>query len=197
MTNDSKTLIDHIYTNNEINIQSVNAEKICLSGHYGIFCNRSYHVLPDKNNEHQTIIYRSFKNFNQSCFLNDLATVHWEIIEKFDTVDDIVSVWTLLLTEVLDKHAPIKNHRIKRKYQHEWPTSEILDLMKKRNKHKLNGNTDAYKALRNKVPTLIDIAKKETYRNKIEEGKSDPRTIWKLFKEFGLKIMTAIIRNLL
>ena len=51
----------------------------------------------------------------------------------------------------------------------------------------LNGNTDAYKALRNKVSALIDIAKKETYRNKIEEGKSDPQTIWKLFKEFGLK----------
>ena len=72
-------------------------------------------------------------------------------------------------------------------YQPEWLTSEILDLMKERNKHKLNGNTDAYKALRNKVSALIDIAKKETYQNKIEEGKSDPRTIWKLFKEFGLK----------
>ena len=68
----------------------------------------------------------------------------WEKIENFDTVDDIVSVWTLLFTEVLDKHAPIKNHRIKRKYQPEWLTSEILDLMKERNKHKLNGNTDAY-----------------------------------------------------
>ena len=76
-----------------------------------------------------------------------------------------------------DLHAPINNHRIKRKYQPEWLTSEILDLMKERNKHKLNGNTGACKALRNKVSALIDIAKKETYRNKIEEGKSDPRTI--------------------
>ena len=59
--------------------------------------------------------------------------------------------------------------------------------MKERNTQKLNGNNDAYKALRNKVSALIDIAKKETYRNKIEEGKSDPRTIWKLFREFSLK----------
>ena len=81
VTNDSKTLIDHIYTNNENNIHSVNVEKICLSDHYGFFCNRSFHVLPDKNNEHQTITYRSFKNFDQSCFLNDLSTVPWEIIE--------------------------------------------------------------------------------------------------------------------
>ena len=100
--------------------------------------------------------------------MNELSTVPWEIIENFNTVDDILSVWTLLFTEVLDKHAPIKKRRIKRKYQPEWLTSEILDLMKERNKHKLNGNTDAYKALRNKVSALIDIAKKETYRNKIE-----------------------------
>ena len=152
VTNDSKTLIDHIYTNNANSIQSVNVEKICLSDHY--------YMVP------------------------------WEIIENFDTVDDMVSVWTLLFTEVIDKHAPIKYHRIKRKCQPRWLTSEILDLMKERNKHKLNDNTDAYKALRNKVSALIDIAnlKKETYRNKIEEGKSNPRTIWKLFKEFGLKI---------
>ena len=44
VTNESKTLIDHIYTNNENNIQSVNVEKICLSDHYGIFCNRSCHI---------------------------------------------------------------------------------------------------------------------------------------------------------
>ena len=56
VTNDSKTLIDHNYTNNENNIQSVNVEKICISDHYGIFRNRSTHVLPDKNDDHQTII---------------------------------------------------------------------------------------------------------------------------------------------
>ena len=28
--------------------------------------------------------------------------------------------------------------------------------------------------------------KKKTYQSKIEEGKSDPRTTWKLFKEFGI-----------
>ena len=33
---------------------------------------------------------------------------------------------------------------------------------------------------------MIEIAKKKTYQSKIEEGKSDPRTIWKLFKGFGI-----------
>ena len=132
VTNDSRTLIDHIYTNNEDNIQSVNFEKLCISDHYGIFCNRSSHNSTDKSKEHQNTTYRSFKNFDKSHFQNDLSTVPWEIIENFDTIDDIVSVWTSLFTEILDKHVPIKSHRIKRKYQPEWLTPEILDLMKER-----------------------------------------------------------------
>ena len=110
VTNESSTLIDHIYTNKENNIQHVNVEKLCLSDYYGIFCNRSSHVSSDRNNEHQYITYRSFKNFEENRFLNDLSMVPWEIIECFDTIDDMVSVWTSLFTEVLNKHAPIKNH---------------------------------------------------------------------------------------
>ena len=186
VTDESSTLIDHIYTNNEYNIQNVNVEKLCFSDHYGIFCNRSSHVSYDRKNEHQYITYRSFRNFEEPRFLNDLALVPWEIIECFDTVDDMVTVWTSLFTEVLNKHAPIKNHRVKHKYQPDWLTPEILDLIKERNKYKLNGNTTDYKVLRNKVSELIKNAKKETYKSKIEEGKSDPRNIWKIFKEFGM-----------
>ena len=187
VTKDSKTLIDHIYTTNEENIRSVKVEKICVSDHYAIFCNRSSHISPDKANQHQTITYRSFKNFVESNFLNDLNSVPWEIIESFDDVDDIVSAWMTLFTETLDKHAPIKSHRIKRKYQPDWLTPEILDLIKDRNKSKLNGNMEGYKILRNKVTAMIDIAKKETYQCKIEEGKNDPRSIWKIFNEVGMK----------
>lgn len=45
---------------------------------------------------------------------------------------------------------------------------------------------DAYRTLQNKVLVLIAISKKETYQAKIEEGKSDPRTLWKIFKEFSM-----------
>ena len=32
---------------------------------------------------------------------------------------------------------------------------------------------------------MINKAKKETYQTKVEEGKDDPRSIWKSFKQFG------------
>lgn len=184
VTKDSKTLIDHIYTNFEENIHSISVKQLCLSDHYGVFCNRKSNSELGKNT-HQTITYRSFKNFDESKFLIDLSHVPWEIIQTFDNVDDIVLAWSSLFLEIINKHAPIKIHRVKKKYQPDWLTPEILDHMKERNKYKLNGNTEAYKRLRNEISWLIEQAKKETYQTKIEEGKDDPKTIWKLFKEFG------------
>ena len=146
-----------------------------------IYCNRKTQSNISKN-IHQTITYRSFKNFEENRFLNDLNSVPWEIIEQFDEVDDMVSIWSTLLLEVLDRHAPIKSHRIKKKYQPDWLTPEIMDLMKERNKCKINGNLDAYKHLRNKVSKQIEIEKKNTYQSKIEEGRSDPKSIWKILR---------------
>ena len=128
------------------------------------------------------MLVSSTEVFPQICSLSSSA----KIIECFDTIDDMVSVWTSLFTEVLNKHAPIKSHRVKNKFQPEWLTPEILDLIKeRRDKCKINGTTD-YKVLRNRVSELIKLAKKETYKSKIEEGKSDPRNIWKLFNELGM-----------
>ena len=148
------------------------------------FCNRKCNSVVGKN-AHQVINYRSFKQFDEAKFLIDLSLVPWEIIQNFDTVDDMVSVWNSLFLETLNKHVPLKSHRIKKKYQPDWLTPEILDVMKERNRYKLNGNIEMYKVLRNKVSCLIEKSKKESYQSKIEDRQTDPRTIWKLFKELG------------
>ena len=90
----------------------MHVECLCLSDHYVVFCNRKTQSKISKN-IHQTITYRSFKNFGVNKFLNNLNSVPWEIIEQLDEVDDMVSIWSTLLLEELDRHAPIKSHRIK------------------------------------------------------------------------------------
>ena len=94
-------------------------------------------------------------------YFPDVNSVPSEIIEQFDEVDDMVSIWSKLLLEVLDRHAPIKSHRIKKKYQPDWLTPEIMDLMKERIKCKINGHMDAYKHLRNKVSKQIEVIEKQ------------------------------------
>ena len=57
--------------------------------------------------------------------------------------------------------------------------------MKERDKCKINGKLDEYRNIRYKISTMIDKAKKQMYQNKLEEGQNDPRTIWKIFRQFG------------
>ena len=44
----------------------------------------------------------------------------------------------MLFLEVINKHAPLKCHSVKKKRQPDWITTEILDFMKERNKCKIN-----------------------------------------------------------
>ena len=90
-----------------------------------------------------------------------------------------------MFLEVINKHAPIKLHRIKRKYQPTWLIPQILDCIKDRNKCKVSGKMDENRLLKNRVSKMIDSAKKETYQMKTEEDKNDPRSVWKLFQQFG------------
>ena len=112
--------------------------------------------------------------------------VPWETINYFNDINEIVEVWINMFLEIVNKHAPLKSHHIKRKYQPDWLTSQILDCIKELDKCKLIGKMDEYRLLRNKVSTMIDTVKKEAYQTKIEEGKDDPHSIWKLFKQFGM-----------
>ena len=87
ITNDSRTLIDHIYTNREDNISSVSVCRLTISDHYAIFGIRKLNIS-ERKNSHQTISYRSFKHFDTGAF----RQVPWGIIENFNDVNEIVQV---------------------------------------------------------------------------------------------------------
>ena len=184
VTPSSKTLIDHIYTSNEDNISYVRVNKQTISDHYAIFGNRILNCAVNRHS-HQTITYRSFKHFDENAFINDLREVPWEILESFNDVSECVQIWNILFLEIVNKHAPLKQHRVRKENQPEWLSPEIIDCIKERNKCKINGNQRGYVFFRNKVSSMIKVAKNNMYKAKIEKGKDDPRTIWKIFKEFG------------
>ena len=181
VTSDSSTLIDHIYSNCPENVNSLNVPKIGLSDHFPIFITRKMHNKPPQN-VHFTIAYRSFKNFNEAEFIEDLQTVPWDTIKLFEDIDDIMDAWLDLFSQVDDKHVPIKQHRVKRKNQPEWMSDEILEAMKCRDRHKSIGNEDEYKTWRNKVIKLINNSQ---YQRFIDNNKDNPSSIYKIFKEVG------------
>ena len=71
-----------------------------------------------------------------------------------------------LFLEVVNKHAPVKQHKVKKSRQTDWLSPEILDgtCIKQRNKcNKINGKIDEYKFLRDKVSAIIKSANKEVW----------------------------------
>ena len=184
VTSDSKTLIDHIYSNCPENVNSLHVPKIGLSDHFPIFFTRKMHVQPPKKN-HNTISYRSFKAFDETKFIEDLQSVPWDTIKLFDDTDDIMEAWLDLFLQVVDKHVPIKQHRVKHKNQPQWMSPEILEAIKCRDRQKSLGNENEYKILRNKVIKLIHNSKKTQYQTFIDKNKGNPGSTYKIFQEIG------------
>ena len=119
-----------------------------------------------KSNSHKTIKYRSFKSFNENEFLHDLSAVPWSETELLENVDTMLDVWYDFFNDVIDKHAPIKTHRIKNEVHPEWVTSDILDKIKQRDNLKKEGRFDNYRIARNEVSSIIQEAKRSVYKKR-------------------------------
>ena len=58
--------------------------------------------------EKQKIKYRSYKNFDEKCFNDDISQVPFHVAHVFEDVDDIYWAHEWLLNDVINQHAPIK-----------------------------------------------------------------------------------------
>lgn len=183
VSKNSKTLIDHIYSDNIQNISWTTAPKLSLSDHFPIFCSRKTKINCKKS-AHHSIKYRSFKSFNENDFLSDLNSVGFDNIMQMSDVNVALNTFIENFISLIDKHVPLRQHRVKKIQQPDWINGEILDAMKERDKFKIRHDENNYKLYRNKVSELISQAKKNSYEKKIAEGQNNPSSIWKIFKEF-------------
>ena len=178
-------MIDHIYCNCDKNISHIHVPRIGISDHYPVYCSRKVN-FKEKTNSHNFIKYRSFKTFSEQAFISDLINVPWGVMNTdANDANDVLNTWVSNFSSVVNNHIPVKIHRVKNIQQPDWLNPAILDEIKERDKFKTNGEINSYKKSRNKVNILINNSKKSSYERKIEEGKSDPKSIWKIFREHG------------
>ena len=185
VTDQSATLIDHVYSNTHTNILMTTVPQVGLSDHFPIFISRKTNGSYSLKSTHYTISYRSFKNFDENKFINDLQSTPWDVIKIFDDVNDIVETWSTLFCDIVDKHLPLRKHRVKRKQQPKWLTANIIDAFKTRDRFKSVNSEEQYKIWRNKVNKMIKVSKKQQYSEIINENDKNPASVWKLFKELG------------
>ena len=178
VTDQSATLIDHIYSNTPANILMTAVPHIGLSDHFPVFISRKTNGSYSLKNTHYTISYRSFKNFDENKFIDDLKSTPWDIVK-------IVETWSSLFSDIVDKHLPLRKHCVKRKHQPKWLSADIIEAFKTRDRFKSLNNQEQYKIWRNKVSKMIKVSKKRQYSEIINEIVNNPASVWKLFKEMG------------
>lgn len=125
------------------------------------------------------------KHFNEAEFLKDLQNQHWEYVYVFgDEPNNSWKIWKQMFLEILDKHAPLQQKKIKSK-KAPWITRDIRtllyerdDLKRKAILSKSEHDWSKYKKHRNKANIMLKNAKKEYYSNKIAKQKLKLKEAW-------------------
>ena len=132
ITASSATLIDHIYTNCQSLASNAGVKSISASDHYAVECTWSTDAPHYKKINHHYTYRRSYAKFNEACFLSDLSSVPFSNI--YNTIDpnQAADTWCDTFLTVLNKHAPLKRHRVRKSDTPAWMTEEIRQAMKLR-----------------------------------------------------------------
>ena len=156
--------------------------QIAISDHYMILVVRKINIRPKQNNRHKKVEIRSFKYFNAENFLMDLSNQEWELLDNNFCVDRMWETWKITFLSVLDKHAPIREKRVKNIPNIPWLTNAIKKQMRERDRLKFltviynsENYWTAYKTSRNHITSTLREAKTAYYKAQFESVKHDPK----------------------
>ena len=161
-----------------------------MSDHYGIYSVLSFKQprLPSK-----FIKIRYYNNMNVESFIDDICNHDIFNITLSDivTVDDLVTnwnTWLSTLNEIVDKHAPLRNIRVKNR-SNPWFNNNIQQAIYSRNyyheralKHNDINSWNKYRECRNYVTSLIRKYKCDYYYTAIANNSNNSKQMWKTLK---------------
>ena len=159
-------------------------------------------ISGNRNKAPKIIRSRNLKH-NKEAFRKDLANADWESIMEVSDVNIMYAEWEKLFINILDKHAPIRQRKVRNKYSPhinaELKRKMFLrDFYKK--KHRSSGNPNdwlEYKKLRNIVDIEHANAKKDYFAHKLSQTNHDIKETWKILNSaLGRRSKTTTIQRL-
>ena len=181
----SSSLIDLMLTNRIELIKSSGVIDIGLSDHsmnFIVWGNSPTHATP------RVFHYRKFQDVDVDAFCERLQNQPWENVILAKDISQAVKLWEDYLLEIVNLFMPIKSRKVKNKSS-PWMTSEIVKLIKQRNKIKKKSRRTKnsediimYRKLRNKVTCEVRKAKKNYYVAKLSRAKGKSTDVWKILK---------------
>ena len=183
----SHTLIDVLLTNQPELFKSSGVLNPELSDHKLIYGIMNEKVKIHKN---RVINYRSVKYFNIEKYKEDLKNAPWQVGEIFDSIDDKVTYWSTLMTNILDEHAPRCKMRVRERDVPYMTTAWKRAIRAKRRaaqnyeKCKTTENLELKRKLRNEATKQRRKGIKDYWLNKSEALKANPKDFYKTFMPF-------------
>ena len=196
ISNNSKTLIDNIFSNHISSDVISGNIAVSISDHLPQFS-----IIPDVfancSQPKSNIFERDWKNFDENQFILDFSTTDWNsiIFRNDHDVNKLFEEFFKIFNILLDKHAPFKkiNKRKLKFKQKPWITSSIQNSIEIKNKFfKKYINTkdetlkhffhEKYKTYRNLLSTLLKRSKQSYYENFFNRNINDIKHTWKGIK---------------
>ena len=184
--NKDGTLLDVILTNRPNAFQKTVTTETGLSDCHKLVSTvfRSTFIkLPPK-----TVRYRSYKTYDKQNFLHELdqKLIQGDIYKT----DDLYSKLTEIMSEVLEKHAPLKTKTIRGNqapFMNKRLSKAIMNKSRIRNKYlqwPSRENFLAYKKIKNKCNNLLEKSKKKYFQENANEGSVSNKSFWNTVKPF-------------
>ena len=186
------TIIDHIWSNKEVNLIKMTGTFTGVSDHFGTYMKLN---LQPQEAAKEKIRYRCFKKYNVSDYSNDLnAKLLNSNINKYledndvnGSTDELIKI----MQETADFHAPEREVTIgKEKSKVKWFTEELKDKITEKNELLTDYFMSGVQSLQeraNKIKNEINHIKRKLkkiyYTDKIKEADGDTRKLWKILKE--------------
>ena len=176
--------LDHIYTSVHEKLSQVKVKVCGSSDHRLIITTRHAKNIVENARYCRK---RSYKNFDERKFMEELDKVKWWGVYSCNDVDVAVDIFTGILTDILDIMAPIKTFQLRTKYA-TWVSKGTLQKIKSRNEAQqvasqtgLQADWEAYKKLRNQVTSLLRRDKQVWHQSKLAscEEINDSAKLWK------------------
>ena len=187
-TSDTKTIIDHIITNKTEYVSNSGIIHCGISDHDAVFMQKNMRI-PKLKLAPKTISVRNYKHFDKAAFLSDLRMAHFDEIKNYtNDANEMWSLWKRLFTDILNKHAPINNLRIKGTNV-PYITSDLKHMIRQRDylksKAVKTGSKLLYQAflqVKSRVFFKLNKLRRDYYAKKIDETKGDMKKTWKVLK---------------
>ena len=192
ITEDTKTTIDHIWTNPESKLVKASGTMVGISDHLAIYAKLDMKRAEQKRN---TIKFRSYKNYDPERLEEDikegLSTSDIQSKINEGKLNEAVEEFSTVLARGLDKHAPMKEiKQTKAKPYIPWMSTEVKDIREAKNNlikmsyiQPKQEDKKEIKRLKNKLNQTKRKHKRAYYKKKLAEYKGDSKNTWKVFKE--------------